>query len=222
MPRNVTFRAAAARCWICSTMRASAGQRREMHLTCIDNFSTSSGASNPTTRLERIAIGSGRLRHFRGAFGHVTLLNTDGSHSAWIVAFTDGLRNSVADPNQVVGCQSHLGRGEVLFQVSHTLRAGERYDVFCALKGPCDRQLCWGDTLLGRELLDSCHEIEVTGEILLAETRLATAEVVGSKHVARFVTPGEEPMTKRGVGYECNAQLPEQRQNPALDVSRPQ
>jgi len=52
MSSNVTFRAAATQCWICSTTLVTVGRRGEPHLPCADDFSRSSDGSRVTTTLE--------------------------------------------------------------------------------------------------------------------------------------------------------------------------
>jgi hypothetical protein len=40
MPSNVTFRAAATQCWICSRTLVTVGRQGEAHLPCADDFSS--------------------------------------------------------------------------------------------------------------------------------------------------------------------------------------
>src|SRR5262245_37807130 len=108
---------------------------------------------------------------------------------------------------EVLVAQLDLGRGEVLLQVLHALRARDRDDVLALTQQPRERELRRGDVLLLRDLEHALDELEVALEVLAHEARRAAAVVVGREVLGGPDLAGEEPAAERAVGDEADTEL---------------
>src|SRR5438132_8139536 len=64
-----------------------------------------------------------------------------GAHDRLRIALARRLPHRRGDLLDLVVAQSHLRRGEVLFQIGHALGAGDRHDVLAAVQHPREREL---------------------------------------------------------------------------------
>src|SRR3954471_15204943 len=136
-------------------------------------------------------------------------LQTEALHRLGRVALALGrpVRERLVEPPQVVVSERDLRRGDVLLEVLHALRAGDRHDVLASRENPRDGDLARLRIVLAGDLLDHAHELHVLVERLALEARVHAAEVALVEVVGALDRAGQEAAAERRVGHEADAQL---------------
>src|SRR5215211_4560650 len=131
-------------------------------------------------------------------------------------------RRGGLEAGAVVLAQLDLHRREVLFEVVAAARAGDRDHVVAPVKDPGERELARCHGTLHGELADPVDELQVAGEVRVAEARVV-APRVALVEVVRLPEPaGEEAAAEWRVGDEADPELADGRQDLGLDVTRPE
>src|SRR3954469_18865557 len=137
----------------------------------------------------------------------------DGAHVAVPVAPDGVARHDLLQTREVGGRELHVGCGDVLLQVPHPLRAGDRDDaskiVHSALgEDPGEGELAGGAALLGRDLADLLDQPQVGLERLALEAReVRRRPAVTLLDRLPLLLAGEQAATERRVRDQADAEL---------------
>ena len=141
---------------------------------------------------------------------HSGLGALDQGHHFGGVALTDdgNLVETSGDIVEIVGSQVDMARSHVLFEVGHTLGAGNGNDVFALSQDPGESQQRRSDATSVGQFLNGVCQFEVGLEGLFGKAWIVFAAPVGGIEVVDFLDrAGEEAAAEWAVRDEGNAEL---------------
>jgi hypothetical protein len=130
----------------------------------------------------------------------------DDGHIPFVVALAGGW-HEVVQPLDLLGAQLDVIGGRVLLDAGDPLGAGNRGDVVALREQPGESDLCRGGSRLGCDGSHLVDDAQIALEVLAGEARVGLAPVVVGELLGRADVAGEEPVAKRLVGNESDAQL---------------